>query len=63
GMRYCQAQALIHSLLKDEQFSALSEYDKTQITGRILEEVRGRMMEDIYENAARCPVGRRCSQF
>lgn len=36
-----------HSLLKDEQFSALSEYDKTQITGRILEEVRGRMMEDI----------------
>lgn len=47
GMRYCQAQALVHSLLKDEQFSALSEYDKTQITGRILEEVRGRMMEDI----------------
>ena len=46
GMRYCQAQALVHSLLKDEQFSALSEYDKTQITGRILEEVRGRMMED-----------------
>ena len=37
GMRYCQAQALVHSLLKDEQFSALSEYDKTQITGRILE--------------------------
>ena len=33
--------------MKDEQFSALSEYDKTQITGRILEEVRGRMMEDI----------------
>ena len=32
GMRYCQAQALIHSLLKDEQFSALSEYDKTQVT-------------------------------
>lgn len=47
GMRYCQAQALVHSLLKDEQFSALSEYDKMQITGRILEEVRGRMMEDI----------------
>lgn len=47
GMRYCQAQALVHSLLKEEQFSALSEYDKMQITGRILEEVRGRMMEDI----------------
>ena len=51
GMRYCQAQALVHSLLKDEQFSALSEYDKTQITGRILEEVRGRMMEDMEREA------------
>ena len=25
GMRYCQAQALVHSLMKDETFSALSE--------------------------------------
>lgn len=47
GMRYCQAQALVHALLKDPQFSALSEYEKTQVTDRILEEVRGRMMEDI----------------
>ena len=46
-MRYCQAQALVHSLMKDETFSALSEWEKSQVAGRILEEVRGRMLEDI----------------
>lgn len=47
GMRYCQAQALVHSLLKDDIFVALSEYEKKLVIDRILEEVRGRMMEDI----------------
>lgn len=47
GMRYCQAQALVHSLMKDRTFLTLSEYEKRLITERILEEVRGRMMEDI----------------
>lgn len=47
GMRYCQAQALVHLLLKDDVFAALSEYEKKLVTDRILEEVRGRMMEDI----------------
>lgn len=47
GMRYCQAQALVHSLFKDDIFSELSEYEKKLVTDRILEEVRGRMMEDI----------------
>lgn len=47
GMRYCQAQALVHSLTKDEIFSALSEAEKIMVSERILEEVRGRMMEDI----------------
>lgn len=47
GMRYCQAQALVHSLLKDDIFSELSEYEKKLVIDRILEEVRGRMMEDI----------------
>lgn len=47
GMRYCQAQALVHSLTKDELFAALSEQEKTFVSERILEEVRGRMMEDI----------------
>ena len=47
GMRYCQAQALVHSLAKDEIFSSLSEQEKTIVSERILEEVRGRMMEEI----------------
>ena len=47
GMRYCQAQALVYSLMQDKVFSALSEKEKTDVTERILEEVRGRMMEDI----------------
>ena len=47
GMRYCQAQALVHVLMKDETFASHSELEKTQVTERILEEVRGRMMEDI----------------
>lgn len=47
GMRYCQAQALVHSLMKDKVFSEISEFEKKMVTERILEEVRGRMMEDI----------------
>ena len=47
GMRYCQAQALVHALTKDELFAALSEYEKNMVSERILEEVRGRMMEEI----------------
>ena len=47
GMRYCQAQALVHSLAKDELFNSLSEHEKTLVSERILEEVRGRMMEEI----------------
>lgn len=47
GMRYCQAQALVHALTKDELFVSLSEQEKTFVSERILEEVRGRMMEEI----------------
>lgn len=47
GMRYCQAQALVHSLMKDDYFKTLEEEKRTMITERILEEVRGRMLEDI----------------
>ena len=47
GMRYCQAQTLVYSLAKDELFAALSEQEKNMVSERILEEVRGRMMEDI----------------
>lgn len=47
GMRYCQAQALVHVLLKDEYFKQLDERERAYIQDRILEEVRGRMLEDI----------------
>lgn len=47
GMRYCQAHALVYSLMKDQIFRLLSDKNKEIIAERILEEVRGRMMEDI----------------
>lgn len=47
GMRYCQAQALVHSLMKDDTFAALDEQTKSFVADRLLEEVRGRMLEDI----------------
>lgn len=47
GMRYCQAQALVHSLRNDPVFAELSEAEKDMVCERILEEVRGRMMEEI----------------
>ena len=47
GMRYCQAQALVHALRDDPVFAELSEAEKNMVCERILEEVRGRMMEEI----------------
>ncbi|MFR3969415.1 MAG: AAA family ATPase [Evtepia sp.] len=47
GMRYCQAQALVHALRDDPVFAELSEAEKDMVCERILEEVRGRMMEEI----------------
>ncbi len=47
GMRYCQAQALVYILMKDSLFQSFSEHEKQLATEKILEEVRGRMLEDI----------------
>ena len=47
GMRYCQAQVLVHILMKDPIFNSFSEWEKKLATEKILEDVRGRMMEDI----------------
>lgn len=47
GLRYAQASALIHSLLLDETFSALSLPERTAVQERILAEIKGRMLEDI----------------
>ena len=47
GMRYCQAQALVYLLMKDAQFRVLGEREKGLVTEKILEDVRGIMLEDI----------------
>lgn len=47
GMRYSQAEALIKSLMQDEKFRNLSLIERKRVTERILDEVKGRMMEDI----------------
>ena len=47
GMRYCQAQALVYSLKKDELFARLNEAEKEYVCGRLLDEVKGRMLEEI----------------
>lgn len=47
GMRYCQARELVHSIMSDPEISSLSERERNIVTGRILDQVRGRMLEDI----------------
>lgn len=47
GMRYCQAQALVYSLMKDELFKTYPVARRKEICNLILEEVRGRMLEEI----------------
>ena len=47
GMRYSQAEALVKSLMKDDIFRELSLRDRNRVTERILNDIRGRMMEDI----------------
>lgn len=47
GLRYCQAQALVYSLMGEPTFQAFGEREKQLAAERILQEVRGRMLEDI----------------
>lgn len=47
GMRFCQAQALVYSLMKDEQIKNLQEREINLITEKIIEDVLGHMLEDI----------------
>ena len=47
GMRYAIAKALVYSLMQDAYFASVSEADKAYITGKILDDVKGRMLEDI----------------
>lgn len=47
GLRYAQAKALIQTLLLDEAFSAQSLKERNRVQARILNEIKGRMLEDI----------------
>ena len=47
GMRYSQAEALIKSLMLDEKFREFSLGERKRVTERIMDEIKGRMMEDI----------------
>ncbi len=47
GMRFAIAKTLVYSLMQDEYFSTQSESNKMHIAEKILEDVKGRMMEDI----------------
>ena len=53
GMRYCQAKALVRSVELDEAFQGLPVATREHVEEKILNDVRGRMLEDIvlYETA------------
>lgn len=62
GMRYCQAQALTYSLMKDSIFENLPGNERTSVCNKILEEVRGRMLEEIVilETLKKLPKSQKC---
>ena len=47
GLRYSQAEALVQQLLLDKEFQTISAVERAAIQERILNEIRGRMMEEI----------------
>ena len=47
GIRYSQAEFLVKSLMQDEVFRELSLEERNRVTERIIDEIKGRMMEDI----------------
>jgi len=47
GMRFCQAEALVRAMMKDSSFAAEPPEEQEYVTGRVLDDVRGRMLEDI----------------
>ena len=58
GMRYAITKALVYSLMQDKYFRLISELDKEYIVSKILEDIKGRMLEDIvlletYKSASR----------
>ena len=56
GMRFCMAQALVDSLFHDRRFLRLGPSVRERVRNKILDEVRGRMLEDIvlFETMLAC---------
>lgn len=63
GMRYCQAQALIYSVTSDFVFDALNDAQKQYVREKILNEIRGRMLEEIVLIETKKALGRGYSVF
>jgi len=47
GMRHAQAQALVFALMNDPSFASVSARERKIVADAILDEVKGRMLEDI----------------
>lgn len=47
GMRYSITKALTYSIMQDEYFCTITEYDKSYIISKIHDDIKGRMLEDI----------------
>ena len=48
GMRFCQAQVLVYSLMQDEVFGSLTGDLRDIITVKILEDVQGRCLKILF---------------
>ena len=49
GLRYSQAESLIKSLMMDEIFRNIDAQERKRITERILDDIKGRMLEEIVQ--------------
>ncbi|MBB5218744.1 hypothetical protein HNP77_001113 [Treponema rectale] len=49
GLRYSQVESLIKSLMMDETFRNVDAQERKRITERILDDVKGRMLEEIVQ--------------
>lgn len=61
GMRFCQAQVLVYTLIRNHEFQDLPEREKKLITDKIIQDVQGVMLEDIVlmETARTLPQHKR----
>lgn len=49
GLRYSQAESLIKTLMMDETFKNINAIERKLITEKILDDVKGRMLEEIVQ--------------